>query len=89
MRGGRDDVVGVKRGGSMRGAEVEDSLGRGNILDVAVLEEGAGAVHHGVLAGHWTGIVILYRVLQAVGTEYPAVLLAPGAGQVLGLGVLL
>ena len=69
----------------MRSAEVEYRLGGCYILDVPVLEEGGGAIRGGV--DGWTGVIILDRVLQAVRTKYPAVLLPP-AGQVLRLRVL-
>ena len=75
----------------MRGAEVEDGLGRGEVLDVPVLDV-LGLRHAGQARGPI--ILVLYRVLEAVWPEQTSLSLGldeafPGLrsleGEVLGL----
>ena len=58
----------------MRGAQVEDGLGRGQVLNVAVLQEGRCGSGRGTVGGEVMGmsgafILVLYRVLEAVRPE--------------------
>ena len=61
--------------GVARGAEVQDSLGSGQVLNVAVLQEGRCGSGRGTVGGKMVGvaagafILVLYRVLETVGAK--------------------
>ena len=93
-----DNMVGMSCTRPMRSAQVQDSLCCRDVLDVSVLEQGRRRILLGrrqTLRGRRrtisqrTAVLVLDRVLETVGTEYPSVLVRPRpTGQVLRLTVL-
>merc|ERR1712045_261259 len=76
-------------------AEVEDGLGRGEVLDVPVLQEGGTEWTEGGKVGiAGLLVVVLHGILQAVGAEqsgllglHPGIFLRSFAGEILGLEI--